>query len=175
MALDRLGDTTTFTPDDLALLQALAGHLAVALQSTQLVARLRHEATHDLLTGLPNRALLTDRMQDVLTSPTGTGQPAVLLLDLDRFKEVNDALGHHVGDELLQVIAERLTLLSLPGATISRLGGDEFAILLPAMTDPAREAVAVAERVAATLAAPVDLADAAVSTQVSIGVAIAES
>ena len=103
--MDRLGDSVSFTVDDLAVLQALAGHLTVALRNTELVARLRHEATHDMLTGLPNRALLTERLQQSLAGATDTSPPAVLLLDLNRFKEVNDALGHHVGDQLLQVVA----------------------------------------------------------------------
>ena len=174
IATDRLGDTTHFTADDLALLQTLAGHLAVALQSRQLVARLRHEATHDVLTGLPNRSLLTNRMHDTLGTTTGNGTPAVLLLDLDRFKEVNDALGHHVGDELLKVVAARLLELRMPDATVARLGGDEFAVLLPALSDPARDAMSLADRIATVLRAPVELPEVTLSTSVSIGVAIAD-
>jgi diguanylate cyclase (GGDEF)-like protein len=173
VAVDRLGDSTTFTADDLALLQALAGHLTVALRNTQLVQRLRHDATHDALTGLANRALLTERLQDALASTTQASRPAVLLLDLDRFKEVNDALGHHVGDQLLQVVASRLAALVEPDATVARLGGDEFAVLLPHTASQAA-AVAVADRVAAGLRAPVDLPDVTLSTEASIGVAVAE-
>ena len=173
VAVDRLGDSVTFTVDDLAVLQALAGHLTVALRNTELVERLRHEATHDMLTGLPNRALLTERLQQSLAGATDTSPPAVLLLDLNRFKDVNDALGHHVGDQLLQVVSARLQALDEPNATVSRLGGDEFAILLPATT--LSDALAVAERVALALRAPVDLPDGTVSTEASIGVSLAES
>jgi diguanylate cyclase (GGDEF)-like protein len=174
IATDRLGDTTHFTADDLALLQTLAGHLAVALQSRQLVARLRHEATHDVLTGLANRSLLASRMHDALRTATANDSPAVLLLDLDRFKEVNDALGHHVGDELLQVVAARLVELRMPDATVARLGGDEFAVLLPALPDPAGDAMSLAERIVAVLSVPVELPEVTLSTSVSIGVAIAD-
>jgi diguanylate cyclase (GGDEF)-like protein len=173
MALDRLGEATRFTRDDLALLQTLAGHLALAMEGRQLVARLRHEATHDVLTGLPNRSLLTSRMHDALISSGHTGFPAVLLLDLDRFKEVNDALGHHVGDELLRIVGTRLTRLPLPGATVARLGGDEFAVLLPADPDQSRRAMTAAELIASSLSAPVALPELTLTTSVSIGVAIA--
>jgi diguanylate cyclase (GGDEF)-like protein len=172
VALDRLGDSTTFTGNDLSMLQALAGHLAVAVHSRQLVQRLRHEATHDILTGLPNRALLIERVRRALAERR-TGRAAVLLLDLNRFKEVNDALGHHVGDQLLQVVAARLREVLREGATVARLGGDEFAVLLHPCAEPERDAVAVAERIARALGAPVDLPDATVSTEASIGIAIA--
>jgi diguanylate cyclase (GGDEF)-like protein len=175
MALDRLGEATRFTDHDLALLQTLAGHLALAMESRQLVARLRHEATHDVLTGLPNRSLLTRRVNDALTSTLPGSAAAVLLLDLDRFKEVNDALGHHVGDELLKVVATRLAeLRSMPGATVYRLGGDEFAVLLPAAADQASRAVAVAQRLATSLSTPIELPEVTLTATVSIGVAIAE-
>jgi diguanylate cyclase (GGDEF)-like protein len=172
-ALDRLGDTTRFTRDDLSLLRTLAGHLAVALHGAELVQRLRHDATHDVLTGLPNRALLTERIVAALAEPADDRRAAVLLLDLDRFKEVNDALGHHVGDQLLKVVADRLRALPLPGATVARLGGDEFAVLLPPAVDAERLAIAAAELVTKALQSPVDLPDGTVSTEGSIGVAIA--
>ncbi len=173
IAIDRLGDAIAFSRDDLAILQVLGGHLIVALRNTQLVHRLRHDATHDTLTGLPNRALLTERLGEALAEATGPSRPSVLLLGLERFKEVNDALGHHVGDQLLQVVAARLETLDEPGATVARLGGDEFAVLLPTTTT-AGSALAAAERVAQTLRSAIALPDATVTTQASIGVAIAE-
>jgi diguanylate cyclase (GGDEF)-like protein len=171
VAVDRLGDATDFTKDDLALLQALAGHLTVALRNTQLVDRLRHDATHDTLTGLANRALLTERLQQALVDTAC--RPAVLMLDLNHFKEVNDALGHHVGDQLLQVVAARLEAMDEAGATVARLGGDEFALLLTHVADEA-SAIEVAERVATGLGAPVDLPEVTLSTEASIGIALAE-
>jgi len=168
---DRLADHATFTADDVTMLRTLAGHLGVALSSTRLLARLRHDATHDVLTGLANRALLHERLDTALG-----GQPraelAVLLLDLDGFKEVNDALGHEIGDRLLQVVGERLTTSAPQGATVARLGGDEFAVLLPATTiDAPSDAAHIAELLAEAVASPVLLDEAALSVEASIGVA----
>ena len=171
---DRMGDATTFTRDDLALLQTLGGHLAVALHSAHLVGRLRHDATHDVLTGLPNRALLTDRVHAALQA-ADEARPAVLLMDLNRFKEVNDALGHHVGDELLQVVAARMSAQPLPGATVARLGGDEFAVLLPSSPDAEADARRAARLLVEALASPVDLREATVATGASVGIAIARA
>jgi len=175
VVLDRLGDSTRFTHDDLALLQTLAGHLAVALHSVQLFERLRYEATHDVLTGLPNRSLLAERTQTLLSRPEEEGRVAVLLLDLDRFKEINDALGHDIGDQLLRVIADRLRELVPAGATVGRLGGDEFAVVLPPSSAAAQDALALAGGIAEALRAPVDLHDVTASTEGSIGVAVASA
>jgi diguanylate cyclase (GGDEF)-like protein len=175
---NRLGEFTTFTDDDLTVLQTLAGHLAVALRGAQLVQQLRHDATHDALTGLANRLLLGERVEEALRAdPDRPGRdpapPAVLLLDLDKFKEVNDALGHHVGDALLQVVGQRIAACVPAGGTVARLGGDEFAVLLPsAGSAPAREATAVAEAVLSALTAPIVLPEAVLSTRASIGIAV---
>ncbi|MDF2763428.1 MAG: domain S-box/diguanylate cyclase protein, partial [Rhodospirillales bacterium] len=95
-------------------------------------ARLRHDALHDPLTGLPNRTLFLQRL--AAADHHARHRPgylfAVLFLDLDRFKLVNDSLGHHVGDDLLAAVAERLRACAGDGDTVARLGGDEFAVLL---------------------------------------------
>jgi diguanylate cyclase (GGDEF)-like protein len=188
IAQNRMGQATTFTADDLALLRTLAGHLGVALRGIRLVEQLRFDATHDTLTGLPNRVLLTERIEQDLNRPGAPStdvlcsRTAVLLLDLDRFKEVNDALGHHVGDALLRVVGARIRTCVPEGGTAARLGGDEFAILLPfATAGPAGPGglLAVAERTAkavlAELTSPVVLAEAVVSTQASVGIALAST
>src|SRR5664279_3031595 len=166
---DRLGETATFGADDLILLETLTGHLAVAVHSTRLLEKLGYEATHDSLTGLANRAQLYERIAAVLAHPAA--QAAVLLLDLDRFKEVNDALGHDVGDRLLVIIADRLRSSLPPEATLARLGGDEFAILLPDLPDGLHSVPALAERLGAHLAQPVSLDEALLTPEASIGVA----
>jgi diguanylate cyclase (GGDEF)-like protein len=169
---DRLGDRTRFTDDDLTLLRTLAGHLAVALHSVQLVERLRYEARHDALTGLPNRSEVAERVRE-LVAASASAQVGVLLLDLDRFKEVNDAFGHDMGDELLGVAAERLQSVVPAGCTVGRLGGDEFAVVLPASRDAERDALALADAVVRVLGVPVQLSAAAVSTGACVGIAVA--
>jgi len=148
---DRLGETATFTAEDLTMLQTLTGHLAVALHSTRLVQELGYDATHDPLTGLANRrALYTEGEARLVKSPGR--RRALLLLDLDRFKEVNDSLGHRAGDQLLVEVGARLRGRLRGGDLLARLGGDEFAVLLE--DAGYHEAASVAENLRATLAEP---------------------
>ncbi len=170
---DRLGDGTRFTPDDLALLRTLAGHLAVALHSVRLLERLRFEARHDALTGLPNRAQLTENLRELMTTAADDQRVSVLLLNLDRFKEVNDAFGHDMGDELLGVVAERLRTVVPAACTVGRLGGDDFAVVLPPTRDPETACIALASAIARVLAAPAHLSAAAVTTGACVGIAVA--
>lgn len=133
--------------------------------------RLRHEATHDHLTGLANRALLDERASQLLDDPDTQSRPeAVLLMDLDGFKAVNDTMGHHVGDALLVAVADRLRHGVRSSDTVARLGGDEFAVLLPG-TD-ADVAVATARRLQAGLSRPVTVEGHQLLAQASIGVAV---
>jgi diguanylate cyclase (GGDEF)-like protein len=138
------------------------------------VERLRHGALHDALTGLPNRTLFLDRLEQSLRRARrsdGDGGAAVLFLDLDRFKVVNDSLGHQAGDRLLEAVAHRLDSALRPGDTVARMGGDEFTVLLEDMTD-AREATVVAERILATLEQPFVIADRELVVSGSIGIAL---
>ena len=139
-----------------------------------LQSQLAHQAFHDELTRLANRALFLNRVgHTVARVPRGKHPSAVLFLDLDDFKKVNDSLGHAVGDELLVAAAARLTTCVRPGDTIARLGGDEFAVLLEDV-DGMGDVVVVAERISAAVSAPFQLAGRDVFVGVSIGIASME-
>ena len=129
-------------------------------------------ALHDHLTGLPNRSLFLDRLDHALRASTRTGSGvAVLLMDLDRFKEVNDTLGHHCGDLMLKELASRLSGVVRPTDTVARLGGDEFALLLPSVTQ-ADAGIALAERIALALDDPFVIDGLPLEAEASIGIAL---
>jgi diguanylate cyclase (GGDEF)-like protein len=151
----------------LLLLPLFAVHKTAALS----VAR-EHESRHDLLTGLPNRTLVRQCMEDALIESDRTGDSvAFFLLDLDRFKDVNDTLGHHVGDLVLQHVARRLESVVRPQDTVARLGGDEFAVLLPAVRGRA-DAEEVAGRIRAVLTEPLSVDGMLLDLDASIGIAV---
>jgi diguanylate cyclase (GGDEF)-like protein/PAS domain S-box-containing protein len=135
-------------------------------------AALEHQALHDALTGLPNRSLFRDRLEHALAQAGRREQlVAVLFLDLDNFKVINDSLGHQTGDELLVEVAQRLRTCVRGGDTVARLGGDEFTVLLEEIDDET-QANLVAERIGETLRTPVRLGDRDVFISASIGVAL---
>jgi diguanylate cyclase (GGDEF)-like protein/PAS domain S-box-containing protein len=135
--------------------------------------RLLHQAMHDPLTGLPNRHLFMERLGGALMRyhRREASLFAVLFLDLDRFKVVNDSLGHHVGDELLQVVGDRLRASVRSGDTVARFGGDEFAVLLEELEN-LDEATHIAERLGQAVAAPINLSGYEVFSSASIGIAL---
>jgi diguanylate cyclase (GGDEF)-like protein len=134
--------------------------------------QLHHQAFHDLLTGLPNRALFMDRLEHALTRANRRGSKvAVLFADLDNFKVINDSLGHKVGDQLLIAVAERLKTHLRPEDTAARLGGDEFTILAEDIAS-AGEVVQIAERIAELLQPPIALDGQEVFATVSTGIAL---
>jgi diguanylate cyclase (GGDEF)-like protein len=150
----------------------VATHLDVTEQRRS-EARILHMAQHDALTNLPNRVRLRVRMDHALAiTREGGSCLAVLMLDLDRFKEVNDTLGHPTGDKLLQAVAARLLQCIRDTALIARLGGDEFAVI-DYVTNPVVEATALAEKISSALCEPFDLGDHRVTIGTSIGIAIA--
>jgi diguanylate cyclase (GGDEF)-like protein/PAS domain S-box-containing protein len=137
--------------------------------------RLQHDAMHDALTGLPNRVLFLDRLDQAIRRAQRRhpeASAAVLFLDLDHFKLVNDSLGHLAGDRLLVDVAGRLESVLRPNDTVARLGGDEFTLLLDDVTD-VREAILIAERVQQTLAEPFELDGREFHVGASIGIAVA--
>jgi len=132
----------------------------------------RHQATHDALTGLPNWELLRDRLEQGLAAATRSeSEIALLLIDLDRFKEINDSLGHTYGDKLLCQVGPRLQSVLRDGDTVARLGGDEFAVLLPSV-DGVAEAKAVAERLRLALHRPFDVDGVALDVEASVGIVL---
>jgi diguanylate cyclase (GGDEF)-like protein/PAS domain S-box-containing protein len=162
-----------YSTGDLDFLQAVANVLADALERQAVEDRIRHRALHDPLTGLPNRVLFLDRLEHALSRlERRPGLAAILFLDLDRFKLVNDSLGHHVGDELLAAAAPRLKDAVRASDTVARFGGDEFGILLEDIRDE-RDAIEMAERIAGVFARPFVLAGSEHFVTTSIGIAIA--
>jgi len=198
----RRGEVRDFSAEDLRLFTTLANHATVSLGNARLLDQLRdqasislHQSLHDSLTGLPNRVLFAQsveaRLVELRTSLVGEGRSgiagsvaghgdaestagmaAVLLIDLDRFKDVNDTLGHPYGDALLCEVGRRIRGALRDGDVIARLGGDEFAILLPDVRSPGA-ALHLAAGIVASLEQPFDIADVSIGIGASVGVAVA--
>ncbi len=161
-----------FSAEDSSFAQSIANVLANAIERRTAEEQTRHEALHDPLTGLPNRNLFLDRLGHALVQAARRGSSvAVLFLDLDQFKLVNDSLGHAAGDELLQSVASRFDEALRPGDTVARFGGDEFAILIEDV-GVERDATRVAERIAESLARPFILRRREHFVSVSVGISI---
>jgi diguanylate cyclase (GGDEF)-like protein len=164
---NRLGNVSGFTPDHLNLLETVATQVGAAVENARLERVLQHQAFHDALTNLPNRALLNERTETALARP-GSGV-AMLLVDLDDFKVINDTMGHSVGDQLLVAVAARLERAVRDSDTPARVGGDEFAVLVENMSADG-DATAAAHRVIEALRQPFDLAGQKVAVSASIGI-----
>ncbi len=147
--------------------------IAAVHRSAKLAAEREREALHDGLTGLPNRALLQQRLTKALETGARAGEgTAVLLIDLDHFKEINDTLGHYVGDQLIREVGTRLRDSLRDGDSVARLGGDEFAVLANQVTGQ-QDAEEVARRVVTALMQPFSIDGVRLDVQASVGIALA--
>ena len=183
-----------WSENELSLVKAIADQCAIAIHQAELYqnaqsellerkkmeAQLRHDAFHDALTGLPNRSLFLDRLSHALhlsqrrlyLNPANLPEMfAVLFLDLDRFKVINDSLGHIAGDQLLKIVAKRLTACLRGGDTVARLGGDEFVMLLEEIED-VNDVIEVVQRIQESLKAPALIDGNEIVVSTSIGIAL---
>ena len=172
LVANRSSDVATFDRTDLTLMETFAAQASITMEKGRLAAEMERMAYCDSLTGLANRALLTTRLHAALAR-RGHGRPAVLFVDLDDFKAVNDTMGHTAGDRLLVVAAQRLRSCLRAQDVAARLGGDEFAVLLENVD--ATTAAEVAERVVAAMLIPYSIDMELVSLHASVGVVVADN
>ncbi|WP_143447714.1 EAL domain-containing protein [Kineosporia sp. R_H_3] len=168
------GRAGSFTGDDLVFLHSVANVVAEAAARCEIEAEVRHRATHDALTGLPNRETLGERLAEVLAAPRSArdeGTCALLLIDLDGFKDVNDSQGHQVGDAVLRQVATRLRGRMRSSDMVARLGGDEFAVVLRRLPGP-EHATWVAADLGSLLRLPFTSPAGPIGLAGSIGIAI---
>ena len=162
-----------WTPDEIKLAKALGTHLYMAVMQRRVEEMIRHQASHDRLTGLPNRLLFDERLSLALAYAHQRGEMlAVMFLDLDRFKVINDTLGHATGDQLLQQVAHRIAECLKKSDTIARWGGDEFTLILPQVSS-ANDAINIANRVIEILQDPFKCGEQEFHVTTSIGIALA--
>lgn len=167
------GQIKEWTPEELKLAQAVSTHLYMAVMQRRVEDTIRHQASHDRLTGLPNRLLFDDRLSLALATRMMRGEMlAVVFLDLDGFKTINDTLGHAIGDKLLQSAARRLTSCLREGDVVARWGGDEFTILLSPISC-AEEAAKIVQRMLGALNVPFHFDDRELYVKASVGIALA--
>ncbi|MGH9011644.1 MAG: putative bifunctional diguanylate cyclase/phosphodiesterase, partial [Acidimicrobiia bacterium] len=169
---DRRGADNPFGANDAKLLEGLAAVTATALSNAGLVEQLKHEAFHDALTGLPNQLLFEETVSLALAERRQPERKlAVFVLDVDRFKRVNDSLGHPAGNELLREVARRLTGVVRGGDTVARMSGDEFTLLVTGLRSTG-EAALVAEKVMAVFQAPFMVAGQELYVTASLGIVV---
>ena len=160
------------SPHEIECLELLAAHAGVGLSNVRLLEQIRHQAMHDALTGLPNQLLFEDRVAQALAQAGRTGgRAALFFVDLDRFKKVNDSLGHDFGNELLKQAAGRLLGAVRKGDTVARMGGDEFTLLVPGVRRE-EDATVVATKVLEAFRAPFVVGDHELFMTPSVGIAL---
>ena len=167
--VNRIG-TGTFRTADVQVLETIAAHAAVAVENSRLVERLRYDAYHDRLTGLPNRRRITDALTESVKVRTPGEVVAVLLFDVDGLRTVNESMGHSAGDKLLAEVAERLRSIAGPGALVGRIGGDEFVVTLRAESTEAT--VQLATQMREQLRGPMVVGSLTLDVDTAAGVAV---
>jgi diguanylate cyclase (GGDEF)-like protein len=168
--VNRIGDTVTFRPADVQVLETIAAHAAVAVENNRLVERLRYDAYHDRLTSLPNRRRITDALAESVKVRAPGEVVAVLLFDVDGLRDVNESMGHAAGDKLLAEVAERLRGIAGPGALVGRFGGDEFVVTLRAESTEAT--VQLATQMREQLRGPMTVGSLTLDVDTAVGVAV---
>jgi diguanylate cyclase (GGDEF)-like protein len=168
--LNRLGDTRSFRDADVQVLETIAAHVAVAVENSRLVDRLRHDAYHDRLTALPNRRRITDALAESVKVRAENEVVAVLLFDVDGQRDVNESMGHAAGDKLLAEVALRLRGIAGPGALVGRIGGDEFVVTLRAESTDAT--VELATEMREQLRGPLTVGTLTLDVDTAVGVAV---
>jgi diguanylate cyclase (GGDEF)-like protein len=166
----RLGDLTHFGEADVRLLEAVAAHAAVAVENNRLVDRLRFDAYHDALSGLPNRRRLVQALDEAVRVRTHGEVVAILMFDVDGLRDVNDSLGHAAGDRLLAEVAGRLRATAPPAALVGRIGGDEFVVTL--RTASAESALALAQELRSQLQDPMTIGTLTLDVDAAVGIAL---
>ena len=166
----RLGARATFGADDVRLLETVAAHAAVAVENSRLVDRLRFDAHHDALTGLPNRRRMMAALEEAVKVRAPGEIVAVIQFDVSGLRDVNESLGHAAGDKLLAEVARRLRSLAPPAALVARVGGDEFAMTLR-MT-ATEEAVDLATELRRSLQDPMEIGSLTLDVDTAVGIAV---
>jgi len=173
MILQSYTDPNLYSKKDIKLMQFVSQQIATAIERKQAEEKLKFLSLYDYLTKLPNRVLFYDRMkQEIAYAKREQKKFALMFLDLDNFKEVNDKFGHDIGDQLLQGVAKRFSKLLRKTDTICRLGGDEFIILLPRLTQPRENAVDVALKIFSSLSELFLIKGNQIHITTSIGIAL---
>ncbi|WP_433374304.1 putative bifunctional diguanylate cyclase/phosphodiesterase [Actinoplanes sp. CA-142083] len=168
--VNRLGDTRSFRAADVQVLETIAAHAAAAVENSRLVERLRHDAYHDRLTGLPNRRRITDALAEAVRVRAEKEVVATLLFDVDGQRDVNESMGHAAGDKLLAEVAERLRGIAGPGALVGRIGGDEFVVTLRAESTDVT--VRLATEMREQLRGPMTVGTLTLDVDTAVGVAV---
>jgi diguanylate cyclase (GGDEF)-like protein len=167
---NRLGDNRTFREADVQVLETIAAHAAVAVENSRLVDRLRYDAYHDRLTGLPNRRRMIDALTEAVTVRAEDEVVAIMLFDVDGQRNVNESMGHAAGDKLLVETADRIRGIAEPGALVGRIGGDEFVVTLRAPSIDAT--IEIATRMRERLRGPMAVGSLTLDVNTAVGVSV---